>query len=385
MLALLVPSLSRAEAPRGPAAIVMAGPSCPDAALAGAVEAELRKGGVAALPHARVAVALARTRAARALDAARRLYTRTDFAGCIALLSITEQELGRSLADEDAALQRAHALLAQVNLWLGVCQWAAGDPQTAATAFVRSAQLPTRPAPDPRLLPPELVEAHRIAVSAPRPETSCEVEPPLRGEQLLVDGREPVVEGQRFRTSAGTHYLTIRVRCSDGAGDCTALQRRIGAEGMRSLRLEAGTLRCRVQVPSIPAPSRVTCAASSEASAPALVAALTRESGAGFALIAAVDDGKIALRLLRAGGEGFSRQLVSELEGEAPRAALERNLPLVLGARPAAPVRRPERKAWYERWWVWTVAGAVMAGTATAISVAATRSGTKEYRIVFRP
>jgi hypothetical protein len=379
----LFPSEARAGAPVGPAAIVMAGPSCPEAQLVEATESELRKVGAQPMPHARVAAALARVRADRALAAARQLYTRTDFAGCIALLSITEQELGRSLADADASLQRAHALLAQVNLWLGVCQWAAGDPQTAATSFVRSAQLPTRPIPDPRLLPPELVEAHRAAIAAPRQETSCEVEAPLRGEHLLLDGREPVVEGQKFRTLVGTHYLTVRVSCPAASAECSALQRRIGSEGMRSLRLEAGALRCRVQIPSIPAASRVTCAATSEVRSAPVVAALTRESGAALTIVTSVSDGKIALRLQRRGSAEFSRQLVTELEGESPRRALERNLPLVLGAAPP-PITRPVRKAWYERWWVWTLVGGAVVG-ATAASIAAAQSTTREYRIVFRP
>jgi len=372
-----------AEPPRGPVAILMAGPSCPDATLSNALDAELRRVGARALPHTRVASALARTRAARALTSARQLYTRTDFAGCIALLSITEQELGRSLADDDLPLQRAHDLLAQVNLWLGICQWAAGDPQTAASSFVRSSQLPTRPAPDPRLLPPELVEAHRAAIGSPRPETSCEVEAPLRGAYLLVDGREPIIEGQRFRTLVGTHYLTLRVRCPSSVPECLALQRRIGSEGMRSLRLEAGALRCRVQIPSIALSSRGTCGAASEAQAPSFVAALTRESGAAMTIVAALSEGKIALRLQRKGNSEFSRQLVTELEGESPRRVIERNLPLVLGLAPATPPVRPGRKAWYERWWVWTLVGAAVVG-ATAASIAATRSSTTEYRVVFR-
>jgi hypothetical protein len=383
--ALLGAGESAAKSPAGPLALVMAGATCPDSALAEQLELGLRKRGGEAISHSRVSAALARVRATRALEQARRLYTRTDFAGCIALTSITEQELGRSLADVDARQQqRAHALLAEVNLWLGICQWAAGDPQTAATAFVRSAQLPSRPVPDPKLLPPELVEAHRAAVTATRAEMVCEVEAPLRGENLLVDGREPVTEGQSFRVLTGTHYLTLRASCAAPSTECERLQRRIGPDGIRSLRLEAGPLRCRVQLPSTPVPARITCAALSEARDPRFVADLTREAGTGATLVGSFGASRIAVRIHRRGASGFARQLVSDLESESAATVLGRSLDLVLDV-DARPVERPgPRKPWYERWWVWAIVGGVVAaGAATAAGVASS-SGSKDYRVVFR-
>jgi hypothetical protein len=367
-----------------PLATLMAGPSCPDGAVTTQLEAGLRRNAAALLPHPRTAAALARVRARRALEQARQLYTRTDFSGCISLLSITEQELGRSLADTSAPRERqAHDLLARVNLWLGICQWAAGDPQTAAAAFVRATQLPGNPAPDPKLLPPELIEAHRAATAAPRQEMTCDVEAPLAPEHLLVDGRRPALVGSTFRVSAGTHYLALKVVCAAGRPECARLQDRLGPEGMRSLRLEAGPLRCRVAFPPVPAIARVTCASLEEAKDSTFVAELGREADAAGTLVVAVSKGSVALRLQRGTAAVFSRQLVTQLEGlDTPSRIAARSVDLLLsGAPPRPPPPPPPR--WYERWWVWAVVGAAVVATTSAAVAVGTRS--HEARVVFGP
>jgi hypothetical protein len=338
-VSLAVTRLAGAAEPRS-LATLMAGPSCPDGAVTSQLEAGLRRSSASLLPHPRAAAALARVRAARALEHARQLYTRTDFSGCISLLSITEQELGRSLADTSVARERqAHDLLARVNLWLGTCQWAAGDPQTATASFVRAAQLPGNPTPDPKLLPPELIEAHRAATAAPRQEMTCDVEAPLAPEHLLVDGRRPTLVGTSFRVSAGTHYLALKVICPAGRPECARLQDRLGPEGMRSLRLEAGPLRCRVALPPVPTIARVTCASLGEAKDPSFLAELGREAGAAGTLVVAVSKGGVALRLQRVGAAVFSRQLVTQLEGpDTPSRITARSVDLLLSdAPPPAP------------------------------------------------
>jgi hypothetical protein len=363
-------------------AVMMAGPTCPDAAVAGQIEAGFAKHRIGLANHSRVASALARVRAQRALDTARQLYTRTDFPGCISLLSITEQELGRNLPDANPTLQeRAHHLLAKVNLWLGICQWAAGDPQTAAASFVRSAQLPSRPAPDPKLLPPELIEAHRAAVEAPRQEVTCDIESPLSSEEVQVDGRRPTLAGDKFRVAAGTHYLILSVPCEK---PCSGLGQRVGPEGMRSLRLEASSLRCRVSFPAVPARSRLTCTSLGEAKDPSLVAALIHEIPTGGMVVVSVARGSLGLRVLVAGASIFNRQLVLHLEPlETPSQAVARSIHLLL-ARDPPPEEKPPRP-WYKTWWVWALAGAAVAAT-TATAIAATRSSTvKEVRMVFGP
>jgi len=380
---LLLPAPALADG-RG-LALLMAGPACPEPAVVAQLEAGLGKSATARVSPARVAAALARVRAARALQQARELYTRTNFAGCVALLSITEQELGRNLADPDAALlSRAHTLLAQINLWLGTCQWAAGDPQTAASPVVRAAQLPANPAPDPKLLPPELIEAHRGALSAPRQDVSCELAPPLRAEDLLVDGRIPDLDGDRFRVAAGTHYLTLQARCTPGLPACDGLRRALGGEGMRSLRLEASPLRCRVAVPSVRGATAVACASLSEARELAFVRQLTEETRGEGTLAVALSRGRVALRLHRSGGTSFARQVMTQLEaGERAERVVARSLGLLLGAEPPEPPKRTEE--WYKRWWVWALVGAtVIATTTTAVAVSrAERS--HEYHLIVRP
>jgi hypothetical protein len=392
VVGLLAGATARAEGGLG---LLMAGPTCPDAAVTAQLEGGLSRRSRPQLPHAQVAAALARARGERALTQARNLFRRTDFDGCIALLSITEQELGRNLADPDEALlRRAHQLLAQVNLWLGICQWAAGDPQTAAGSFVRAAQLPANPAPDPRLLPPELVEAHRAALSAPRQDVSCQIAAPLRPEHLLVDGRAPDLDGAAFRVAAGTHYVTLQPTCRGGdasfgaprlpSSDCPSIAQQLGGSG-RSLRLVASTMGCRVQVPSRLAASRITCASPSEVAEPEFVAALTVESRGEGTLTVSQAAQRLTLQLHRRGSTGFARQIVTELEAKEPAAQqVARGLGLLLGLEvETAPRRRGE--AWYQRWWVWALVGsAVLAATTTGIAISRSH-GSKSYRVVFQP
>ena len=379
------PGAAAAEGP-GAVGLLMAGPTCPDPAVTAQLETGLARRAQPWLPHARVAAALARTRAERALGQARDLFRRTDFDGCIALLSITEQELGRNLADPATTLQRrAHLLLAQINLWLGVCQWAAGDPQTAAGSFVRSAALPASPAPDPRLLPPALVEAHRSAVSAPRQEVSCELTPPIRPEHILVDGQPPSLDGGQFRVAAGTHYLTLEASCRPEEPGCRLLLEHLGGHG-RSLRLEASALRCKVQVPSrLAAASPITCASAGELAEAGFVGDLTRESGAAGTVTVAQIGRRLTLQLQRRGSSGFVRQIATEIGGrEAPAELVGRSLGLLLGV-DAEPVRH-RTEAWYQHWWIWAIVGATVVAATTSTAVAISRSQRQhEYRVVFGP
>jgi hypothetical protein len=315
---------------------------------------------------------------------ARDLYTRTAFSGCIALLSITEQELGRNIVDASPLLEeRAHRLLAEVNLWLGVCQWAAGDPQTAAASFVRSALHPRRPRPDPALLPPALVEAYRRAVDAPRHEETCEVEAPLKTEHLQVDGQPIRIPGNTFRVAAGTHYLTMKVTCSDASAECASTRRQVGLEGTRSLRLEAGPARCRVQIPSAPPAAGLTCASPNEAEEAGFVARVTEEAGVAGALVVSTAKGRLALHLHWRGSAAFARQLVSQLEpGETPAHVVGRSIDLLLGGE--APTRPPARP-WIDNWWLWTIVGVAVAATTVTAVLAAGSTRPREYRVVFGP
>jgi hypothetical protein len=372
----------------------MSGPSCPDATIG----AMLRRRLPAAVPHHRTAAAVARARAARALREARRLYTSTNFPGCISLLSISELELSRALADSDpGSQQRAHLLLARVALWLGICQWAAGEPQAAGRSFVRAAQLPFSPAPDPGLLPPELVAAYRRAVAEPREEVACRLDANLTAQHLQVDGKGPTVAGGALKVPAGTHYVVIKVSCQPGDAACEALRRQVGPGGMRSLRLEASPSRCRVQLPGqqVQIRSRITCINPSEAALAPFVAAVTRETGARDTLVIAVVKRQVTLRMHTAGAPAFRHQLVSTLRGDESLAQLVgRSLPLLVGdqgpalVEPVPPDKegdggRPPRK-WYRRWWVWVVAAGAVAAVATTAAVAASAGSDRVTVVVGR-
>jgi len=362
------------------------GDACPDAAAARAMHDALRRHHAAALPPARANAAVARARAAYALRRARQLYLRTAFAGCVAVLSISEQELGRHLADPRArSTQRAHRLLAEVNLWLGVCQFASGDPQAAAASFIRSSRLPSSPLPDPQLFPPRLLAAYRAAVEAPRQQVSCAIRAPLTPGSILVDGKGPTVQGDTVRLAAGTHYLVLG--CERADASCQALRRAIGPGGWRAMRLEARPLGCVVQLPGAAPASDPPCIHARHGGDVSFVAAALRESGADQALVATLERRRVIMRLLRGGRRSFERQLVATLANGADRAAaVRRNASLVLAgaeivARRKAP-RRAAKVAWYRRWWVWAIVAGVAAGAVATTSIAlATRS--RRVKVVF--
>lgn len=370
--------------------VLLAGDECGDPRIEQQLADVARSRGSEVLTSAQAAAVVARVRAARALERARELYLRTRFSGCVSLLSITEQELGRHLGETDAArMQRAHRLLAQVNLWLGVCQWSAGDPQPAAASFVRSAQLPSSPLPDPQLLPPRVLDAYRKAVAAPRQQVSCRLMAPLSTETLLVDGKGPTVMEKTVRVAAGTHYLVLGT-CDDDSAACRRVSAELGGSSPRSLRLDARPLGCTVQLPAGSSPSRA-CINAKEAADPDFVRGLVQRSGAKLALVASVSSRDFQLRLLRRGSDGFVRQLhgAFESDGGSRSTTLRRSAGLLLtasrGVEPAGlRSRRRTDRAWYERWWVWAVVGAVVVGaTATGVAVGAANGG--RVKVVFGP
>ena len=65
--------------------------------------------------------------------------------------------------------------------------------------------------------------------------------------------------------------------------------------------------------------------------------------------------------------QGTWQEVLNQSDQKAVTRALER---MVLGFIPQRPVARP----WYAKWWVWTVAGAVVAGSVTAAILASQSS-----------
>lgn len=366
---LTLPAPARA---RGPYALLQAGGQCTAGGTSDTARAAARSHQIKLMPAGQVASAQARVRAGRALTRARVLYTRANFAGCVALLSITEQELGLHLSDHrSTSQQEAHRLLARVNLWLGICQWAAGDPQTAAIAFVRSSQLPGSPVPNPRLLPPAVVRAYRNAVVAPRQQVGCEVLSPLTPDMVQVNGRGPVVQGRNVLVPTGTHYLVLALPGHP--------------PGKQSLRLQASSLRCKVQVPSTRPTRARSCVSLKEASDPTFIASITRETGATGSLVVSLDGNHLALRLHQKGKAVFERQLMVQVDANKGPAevVVARSMRLLLhgGTGPTAPPPRSD-DGWYTKWWVWALVGTAVAVTATTAIVA---SQNDRVKLVFGP
>ncbi|PID39064.1 MAG: hypothetical protein CSA65_07265 [Proteobacteria bacterium] len=384
--------------------LLAAGDRCPAPRLGAGLGRVARRRG--RLIHgARGAAAIARARATAALARSRKLFLRTNFAGCVSLLSITEQELGRQIADTDETRsQRAHRLLADVNLWLGVCQWSAGDPQAAAASFVRSAQLPSSPLPDGGLLPPALVRAYRKAVRRPRQQVACRLDAPLTADALLVDGKGPTVRGGALQIAAGTHYVVLGA-CDDKQPTCKTLRARLG--GTRAMRLEARPLGCAVQLPGRPSEQAlVHCISHREAADARFVGGVLREASASLALVASVRlrPDRFVLRLLPkrgalspSGSQGaalaFTRQLSAAFDGGkgARGVTLERAAGLLLselgdGGKGRTMSPRESKLAgappWYRRWWVWAAIGVAAVVTTTLVALSA-RSDTT--RVVFGP
>jgi hypothetical protein len=84
-----------------------------------------------------------------------------------------------------------------------------------------------------------------------------------------------------------------------------------------------------------------------------------------------------AFDVSRGARQGTWQEVLRRSDDEAVARAMER---MVAGFVP----RQPPPKPWYSRWWVWTAAGAVIAGTVTAV-VLATRDSGVEPDVVIRP
>ena len=389
-----------------PLAVLMAGPRCPDADTARVLAEGIRRHHKKKLLRSRVsrepalsrlargfsssqvASGLARARAAEALQRAKQLYTRTAFSGCVSLMSITEKMMAPHLGDLTPQVERrAFETMAQINLWLGICQWASGETRGAAAAFLRSAHLPASPRPDPEIFPPELIRAYEKAVATPQQEVSCQVDPRLSEKNMLIDGQPQLVVKGVMRLAAGVHYLTIHGRCAGGDPACETIKGQLGEAGVFSAHLDAASDGCQASLPRVAPASPLVCANVKEAEDPAFVASLTHALSAGGTLVTLLDQNKVSLRLQLGSQPAFTRQTVTRLEGhQSPAEIVTQSMDLLLqdsapDGRPV--VVQPIRQDWYRKWWVWAIVGGVI--TATTITTVAATSGSGNVQVVIGP
>jgi len=374
LIGLFLPAHALA-APAG-TAVLGCGARCQEAVTVAVTAHRFRRELAPTTDHAAVVAALGRVRAARALSRSRQLFTRTDFRGCSALLSISERELAGAVIDvEPNTRRRTLDLLARVNLWLGICRWGAGDMEAAADHFVRSGRLPGRPAPDPALLAPEIVQAHAEAAAAQGPEVSCVIEQSLRQRDMWIDGL--AVQGDAsIALRAGTHYVSVALPCKGSSADCPP--------GLRSFAFKAEAGRCRIYLPSSGTAAPLDCVDRSEAYDARFVSELTAEVGSARTLVVSVEKQQVALRLFRAGERTFGQQVTTPVRNKTDwRAALTHSLDLLYGTtQETSRVDRPSRAtAWYRRWWVWTLVGAAVAGSVVAVVLTTLPDHVTEYNV----
>jgi hypothetical protein len=143
------------------------------------------------VPNRDVARAIERARADRALHAARKQYTASEFAECEEILEQAEARL-RSVVERPSDFE----LLKSINLWLGLCQATGGDERAARRTFERALQLRGAD-PNPDLFPPQVMEL--VAAVERDPAPRCPLPDLLDG--ALVDGKRAVSS-----IEAGEHY-----------------------------------------------------------------------------------------------------------------------------------------------------------------------------------
>lgn len=356
---------SPASGADGHAAVVMSGSGCSDEGLHGQIRRLVGANGPKPLSPGVVASALARVRSARALTRARKLYIDTDFGGCAALLSISERELSRSIGDHRAEVRgRAHRLLAEINLWLGVCQWLSDKKDPARESFKRSAQLPSPPLPDEGAFPPEVVKGYRESVRSPARRVDCSAEVLRKAHVRSVDGRDVQEGGQGLQLDEGQHYLVWATVSRSGNATETSFS---------AQRVAVKHGECRL-APKAGKPVEVACASPQEAADATFAADVCAESGSATSLTVGYDDGGFSARVVQAGDPRFYRQLKGVFEDrEQPADAVMRSLAgLFAHAGQLVPCDQVSTSPWYGKWWVWT-AVAVVAVSVGVTVVAVTR------------
>jgi hypothetical protein len=353
--------------------LLASGDACGEPALATRMGEALARHGRRPLPACVARSAAARARSTRALQHARELYVSTDFRGCASLLAIAERELSANLSGVTRSVTaQAHQLLAQVNLWLGVCYSLAGEQRRAAAAFQRCARLPSSPVPDSGELPPAVVKAYRKAVARSGPPHVCGDEVSGAGRtSLLVDGR--VVRGVGpLKLREGGHYLAWG-GCVGGAPGC---RDRLpdGRACAGSVRISVDERGCRVT--SGPRPTAaIFCLSAEEARDQAFAAEVLQQADAPLGVVAQSRAQHFTLNVSRRGSESFWRSVSGSAEqGQSIAQLLGRALAgaLALGDTTTPMHTAHAATPFYRTWWFWGLVGGAVGSalTLTVVTVA---------------
>lgn len=290
--------------------------------------------------------AVAVARATLALQTARRDYAQSRFARCAERLEGAERLL-RAHAEGAVGLELAQRL----NLWAGLCHSVGGATETARRAFARAGRLPG-PGPDPQVFPPAVMKLYR-QVTGDGARRRCALKLDGDGKELRLDGRSAAA-GELVE--AGEHYASWRtsgpradlVRVGE---DCSLVLPEGVAGGAALTREEAGQPELLAAVGAAAGVERL------------VLVGVERE---GFLL--GVFDVRRGVFLARPALRASASALAAGRWIEKGRGQKGPDEP---GGRRSTEERSAGR-AWYTRWWVWTLVGAAVTATAVILPVALT-------------
>jgi hypothetical protein len=280
--------------------------------------------------------ALAIARARRSLARARQDYAQSRFSPCAEQLGRAEHQLHRHLRRaEDLALVK------QLCLWRGLCLSFAGRRAAAAANWLRAARLPGA-GPDPKVFPPQVMQRYRN-LHAQRARRTCVLQLSGTTSSVWIDGK--IVAAGELVEPAERYVFWNKRRCS------------------ARLRIPET---CRLDLPACPVPP---------------AGQVTAEEAQDIPFLQAVGRAASAKQVwLLHGGQGEVR--LSKLEVASAR-FVERHQPLLPsmgGPSTDDAGRSPASRAWYKRWWIWTLIGA---GVTAAVVIPVVVTQEQRYDVVF--
>lgn len=299
-------------------------------------------------------------RVAAAIDDAGKDYVAQRFAAMRARLEAAEAAHLAQLVLPDG---RAQAVL--LNRLLAIAAIAAHDDPGAVARFRLMLALDGKASVDAALYPPEVI-ARFTQVRADvgkLPPSPLHVAITPADAELLVDGRRR--DGEALKLTPGLHY--VRVRALGYRDDVRRIEVKAGVALRVALVALADDAARRVQL------ARVLAAGDLDATVPGVCRAVARAVGATGVLVwSSLADGRLRVGYVASGGtDGRHGNTRDRAARNLPASAAARAYDIVAGG--AVVVQRspaPRSTPLWRRWWVWTLAGAVVAGAVTATVLA---------------